>query len=440
MMRSIRGLLVSSVALPIVCASLVGAAEPNNGATTQFSEHLIRGNYNYAYGVAAADLDGDGDLDLTSADIPRKAPSLLPETKSDSTLYWFENNGHGEFQPHVIWSDEPGWFERHAIADIDGDGRLDIAIVNNRDGNVVWFANNEHPAEGPWKRSVITTKCPRAYDIVLADFDGDGDLDAATSGYTSARFTWYENPGKVASDSEWTPHNIDDQMTEARTIRAADFNGDGKIDLLGTAVGARDVPLDADPKVHGSALVWYENQFGGAGQPWKKHMIDNVSRAPIHGHAVDADGDGDLDVVMAFGMFEPMVPIDYHEIAWYENVGKGGRGQEWQRHKVGHLPCAIEAVAADLDGDGDTDIAATAWAKGDRVVWFENSGDPRDAWTMHVLKDKWPAANCLIVADLDGDGRPDIAATADDGSKFAEGALELRWWRNMGRASQSPQK
>ena len=45
-------------------------------------------------------------------------------------------------------------------------------------------------------------------------------------------------------------------------------------------------------------------------------------------------------------------------------------------------------------------------------------------WTMHVLKTDWRSANQIIIADLDGDGRPDIAAIAEHGS------YEFSWWRN----------
>jgi hypothetical protein len=223
-------------------------------------------------------------------------------------------------------------------------------------------------------------------------------------------------------------------MSEVRCIRAGDFNGDGKIDLLCAAVGAENVPADVtDPERHGSRLVWYENPGRPATQPWKRHAIDEKTRAPIHGHPVDLDGDGDLDVVMAFGMRPTLVPIERHEVAWYENVGKPGKGTEWKKHTIGELPYAFEAFAADLNGDGKIDVVATAWSKGDRVVWFENPGDPRGKWKMHVLKEKWYAANQVIAADLDGDGRPDIAATADNGSSRVPGANELRWWRNEGR-------
>jgi len=406
---------------------LLGApAAREDRQTLRFSEHLIAEKYGYAYGLAAADLDGDGDLDLTSVDV-RGKPSM-------SSLFWFENNGKGSFKRHVIAQDEPGWFERHAIGDINHDGKPDVAVVNNRDGHLVWFANNDRPAAGPWKRYVITTKCPRAYDVVLADLDGDGYLDAAVAGYASNLITWYKNPGKEGWDREWPQYIIGDKMSEARTIRVGDFNGDGKPDLLCTAVGAENVPADVtDVERHGSRVVWYENPGAPATRPWKRHVIDDKSRAPIHGHPVDLDGDGDLDVVMAFGMRSALVPEGMHEVAWYENVGKPGKGREWKKHKIGDLPYAFEAFAADMDGDSHLDVVATAWAKGDRVVWFENPGNPRGKWKMHVIKEKWFAANQVIVADLNGDKRPDIAATADNGSRYVTGANELRWWRNEGR-------
>ena len=421
---SYRFWAVVSVAALVALDIFVAQESANPKSTLRFSEHLIADGYGYAYGVAAADLDGDGDLDLTSQDILSKP--------SRSFLYWFENDGRGSFRRHTIHRDEPGWFERHAVGDLTGDGKLDIAVANNTEGHLVWFANNGRPAEGVWKRHVITTKCPQAYDVVLADLDGDGDLDAAASGWKSDLITWYENPGKGGWDDEWVRRQIDDTMKEARTIRSGDFNGDGAMDLLASAVGAENKPLEVDVKDHGSSIVWYENSGQPRSKPWKKHIIDDTSRGATHGHPADLDHDGDLDVVMALGMAREHGPEDKHEIAWYEHSRDSATKNRWKKHKIGALPFAFEAVASDLDGDGDTDVVATAWAKGDRLVWFENHGDPRGKWSLHVLKEKWSAANQVIVADLDGDKRPDIAGTADDGSRRVKGALELRWWRNEG--------
>src|SRR5947208_15891062 len=105
----------------LLWACWLNAAEPESAGPVQFTEHLIRDKYGYAYGIAAADLDGDGDLDLVSSDTTDdKTPK-----KDNGTLLWFENDGKGNFTQHIIAKNEPGWFERLAIGDIDGDGRPD---------------------------------------------------------------------------------------------------------------------------------------------------------------------------------------------------------------------------------------------------------------------------------------------------------------------------
>lgn len=307
-----------------------------------FSEHLIADNYAYAYGIAAADFDNDGDLDLSSAD-------YTPHNK----LYLFENDGAGNFRKHLIQENEPTRIERHLVGDIDGDGDLDVVIVKNLNGHVLWFENSGSPTDGKlWKRHVVTTNLPGAYDVALADFNGDGRLDVAGSSWILGnQFAWFENNGPSDSE-EWTKHMVEENVRETRTMRAADFDGDGDPDLLGTIRGIDEI-------------VWYENDQPANG-PWKKHLVK--------------------------GSFDD----------------------------------AFEATGADLDGDGDIDIVATTWRNPGRVAWFENTGDPRGEWIHHPLKENWTGANQVIVADMNGDGKPDIVACSEKTS------LELRWWKNEG--------
>jgi hypothetical protein len=383
---------------------------PEEQSTTRFSEHLIADKYAYAYGIAAADFDRNGDLDLTSAD-------YTPH----NMLYLFENDSRGKFKRHFIQKDDPERLERHMIGDVDGDGDLDVVIVKNLRGHLLWFENSGTPTDGNlWRRHVITTKLPGAYDVALADFDKDGDLDVATSSWVLGnQFAWFENNGTPA-EGEWEKHIIEKDAAETRTMRAADFDGDGDVDLLGTVRQASEV-------------VWYENRHSAGNVSWTKHLIDDKSVCPAHGNPADMDGDGDLDVVMALGFYfrpgskdlKASQAREDNQIVWYENNGLSSG--PWAKHIIGaQFDDAFEAVAGDLDGD--IDVVTTSWRNPGRVSWFENSGDPKGSWTCHLLKENWRSANQVIIADLNGDGRPDIAACAEHGS------YELGWWRNEGRS------
>ena len=406
----------------VLCSLLIAgepSAEPEPPRTIEagplkFTEHRLLCNYTYSYACVAADLDGDGDLDLTSAD-----------AEPNSNLYLLLNDGNGNFkhsfiQKYAMQEDQPIRLERHAIGDINRDGRPDIVIVDNLKWDIRWFENpGKEAITQPWKlhRVAAPKEVPGSYDVALADFDADGDLDVAASSWRFGnRFDWFENVGSPGDGSQWVRHPIEEMIAETRTIAVADFNRDGKPDLLGSA------------RV-GNQIVWYENSGKPAADPWRKHVIDAETIAPAHGHPADMDGDGDLDVLMAFGIAAPVGSNspESHQVAWYENVGKPGLGTEWKKHQIAAgFPQGFEAVAGDLDGDGDLDVVATAWSPQGRLAWFENTGDPKAVWKMHIVKSNWSNAVTVIIADLDKDGRLDIAACAE------RGANELRWWRNAG--------
>ena len=379
-----------------------------DGGPQRFEEHLLMEGFTYSFGVDIADLDGDGDLDITAAD-------ALP----NNCLYWFENNGQAEFSKHFVQRNDPERLERHTIGDIDKDGHPDIVIVKNLVGDLLWFRNSGTPADGrEWERYVINAqKIPGAYDIALGDFDNDGDLDVAASTWRlSNNFVWFENDGSPR-DGSWKMHVIDQLDTETRMIRTADIDNDGDLDIIGTA---RSAPL----------IAWYENTgqsnlTDSAGVDWVKHIIDDQSSQPIHGEIVDMDNDGDLDLVMSLGMtLGERGQAD--QVAWYENSGSPNDAS-WTKHLISKkFPGAFESCTADIDGDGDLDVISSSWGKTGGVAWFENGGDPRGSWARHTLKAGWPRANAIKVADLDQDGRVDILAGAERGSN------EVRWWRNRG--------
>lgn len=408
-------LLVSAAVWTFAWARQQPEAHATRGELT-FSEHLISKDYSYSFGICPADIDGDGDIDLVSSD-----------SREHGALYWFENDGKGNFKKHTIYAaaqsmtQELVRMERHAVADMNQDGHPDVVIVDNKAGDLRWFENDGTSRDDkPWRLHMIARgTLPGAYDVAVGDLDGDGNPDVVASSWRLGnQFAWFRNPGTIDPKNEtyWDKHLIDEDVSETRTISLGDLNHDGRLDLLGTATKA-------------GLIAWYENP-GTPDKPWSRHMVDKVGR-PAHGHFVDMDSDGDLDVVMTNGMavhlagsdVMPVIP----QVVWYENAGKPGTGTVWKKHVIGeHFEQGFEAIAGDLYGDGRMEVVATSWAMPGKIAWFENAGNPRGHWTMHMLKDNWPSANQVVVADFDGDGRLDIAAGADNHSN------EVIWWRNEG--------
>ena len=362
-----------------------------------FVEHLLADGFRYAYAISTVDLLGNGLPDIVACD-------------TGVGIYWFENVGAGEFVRHTIHEQEGEWLERHRIADINGDGKPEIVGVDNLNGSVVWFEYEDDPRErSSWSRHYISEGgLAGAYDVAVADLTGDGRMDVAASSWrTGKQFAWFENCG-----DRWVKHVIESELPETRTIHAVEIAGSGRMDLVGTASSAGQV-------------VWYENLGGDADRLWRKHIIDSSAGRVIHGNLVDMDGDGGTDFVAAVGVSgKTPEELAVQQVVWYEHEGDP-RVSPWTKHVIcERFPFGFEAVGVDLDGDGDLEVVATGGGEEGRVAVFKHRGDPRGIWDMEVIKENWSRANQVVVADLTGNGRPDIIVAAERESR------EIRWWEN----------
>ncbi|NQY92320.1 MAG: VCBS repeat-containing protein, partial [Deltaproteobacteria bacterium] len=423
---------VSSVRRPSKAVEEPEPTAVEGHRAVHFTEQLIWDGFIYNWGVQAVDIDADGFVDLTVSDARQgelKAEPFAGEAGQPtrggglSNLYWFKNDGKGNFQRRFIAENAAhGRLERHVIADVNNDGHPDVVIVDNFYSDLLWY---EHPGEKAvargdrWKKHFLTKGgMLGAEDVTVADFDGDSNLDVAAAGWRLGNhFKWFRNPGPADQKAEWSGYHIDGGFPVTRSIVTGDVNGDGRPDLLATSDAAR-------------IILWYENTRTGTEDQvvWRRHVVDLPVGRPVFGRLVDLDRDDDLDILMPFGGWTPTISS---EVAWYENTGPKADGRiPWKRHIITEdFPAGHEATTADLDGDGDLDVIATGHRPG-RVAWFENPGNPTARWRKHLLKDNWPNANQVIIADLNNDGRDDIVTCADVDSR------ELRWWRNDGQAAQ----
>ena len=413
------------VSISVTLAYLVALSPYQGFAFTEhapsplrFSERLIEDHYTYGFGMGVADIDRDGDIDITTPDASFEEGLderyWMRNPDHNASLYWYENAGDGSFEKRYIEDAFLGFelpegrghrmaylLERHDIGDIDGDGKLDIAIVVNSHGGVLIYRQGVGPDGAmTWTSFVATRELEGAYDVVLADVNGDGRLDLVTSSWRLGNgVAWFENPGHF--DGEWQKHVIDHDPVNLELVRnviAEDFDGDGKVEVAASA------------ERPGQVLLYTQGSSG-----WERQTIASID---FVSHILQADVDGD-------GEIEILAPSRAGSI----DLLKRKDGNWTTTRIIDTLTPWLSVATGDLDGDGDLDFAAVAMDKRKRrpsnqhLAWFENQGDE---WKMHIIRYEFVRGNDIRIADMDGDGRPDIVAISEEGTN------ELKWWRNDG--------
>jgi hypothetical protein len=298
------------------------------------------------------------------------------------------------FERHVVDADFAGL---HAVedADLDGDGDTDLFGAAMTASEVMWWENTDGEGGG-WAEHLVAGGFAGARSVAAADLDGDGDPDLVGAAAGSDLVAWWENTDGTALN--WVPHTVTDSFDFVIYVRVADLDGDGDPDLLGAAL--RD-----------DAIAWWENADGRAGA-WTEHRIDEAFDGARFVMAADLDSDGDPDLVGAADVGD--------EVAWWENAT--GDATAWVKHPVDSMfNGANSAHAVDLDGDGDSDLLGSADAA-DQVVWWENAGGAA-AWTRRLVDPSFDGAFSSQAADFDGDGDLDVIAAAAEGDLVA-------WWEN----------
>jgi hypothetical protein len=391
----------------------VPAATPAPNAAVLFPEFTVQEiekGLGVGYAVLPVDLNDDGKIDLVVVD-----------------------------QKRVVWYENPTWKRRTIIegqtepdnvcvaaADIDGDGKLDLALgagwrpFNTKGGGTLqWLARGKDLDE-PWSLHPIGSE-PMLHRIRFADLDGSGKPALlvgplmgrdSTQGAnwmdgTPVRLLAYRIPKDPVRD-RWVSEVIDESLhvlhnffpMPAASGKGSDIltasyegvsllSGDGehwKRRLIGS--GNQDNPKDrrgasevkqgrlkdGTPFVatiepwHGHQVVVYTPPIDPKGL-WDRRVLDDRLR---WGHAVwcaDLDGDGDDELVIGVRDNLSNKPGERWGVRIYKSVA--GHWEKWERRLVDEGGVAVEDLAvADLDGDGRPDLIAVGRASHNaRIYW-----------------------------------------------------------------------
>jgi hypothetical protein len=203
-----------------------------------------------------ADIDGDGDPDVVTR--LGKGPS----DDGAGIAVWCENLGGGKFVQHLIGK-SPEYVKDFVVKDFDRDGRLDVAMrMDSR--TQIWLQQ----AGGKWTEVLL--KHPPHEGMEAGDLDGDGDPDIILNGY------WFETPDSPAAclaaanykfhviDTAWFSQTGDWTKNSCKVV-TADIDGDGKNDVV-----------FSDSERAGFPVTWYRSKSPRVDTSWSKHPVTVV--------------------------------------------------------------------------------------------------------------------------------------------------------------------
>ena len=427
-MKVLSKYIASLFALSLACSSLHAQdpahatefrmPQPGNGPgdSTRIAFLSHRLGTDHAEGISLLDMNNDGFPDLLSG------------------AYWYQNPGAqgGEWKQHQFRtvgihnefvSDCGEW-----IVDVDHDGLPDLVTTGWISNGLWWYRNPgpEATAAGTmWKAEKITD----SFDTeggAFADINGDGKPDLALAHYNHSGVLWVD-----FSQDKPRVHHLGNRQQDGHGIGIADINGDGKADILtpygwfeqidanndkwqwhrewnlgdaGFPILGYDVNHDGKLDLiygqgHGYGLYWLEQTGTPAHRKWVRHTIDE-SFSQSHALAlIDIDGDGTPELITGKryrghsgndpGSYDPVVVYAYRlptkaqftsakAYAHMQSIELQNQTRKKSKPSSEKIPdsaadpvftrmglsvngtasAGTQFIAADLDHDGDIDIAS----------------------------------------------------------------------------------
>jgi Bacterial Ig-like domain (group 3)/FG-GAP-like repeat/FG-GAP repeat len=364
----------------------------------------------YSYSMAVADVNGDGKPDLV---VVSCGPGTACGGGIDGVVGVLLGNGNGTFQPAVTYDAGGSQTAAIAVADLNGDGKLDLVVANSYYSNTVGVLLGN--GDGTFQ-TVVTYGSGGGYpgSVAVADVNGDGKPDILVANQSSCYGC--TDSGLVGvllgnGDGTFQPavtyssggYNLYNSLA----LAVADLNGDGKLDVAVTnACG-----VDGDCYGNGSLGVLLGNG-DGTFQPAVNYGSGGV--APVSLAIADVNQDGKQDLLAANSSCPSGSTCEQGTIGVLLGNGDGT-----------FLPAVLYGTGADdadslavgdVNADGKLDLVVVNFCSssgcpipspGSVGVLLGNGNGTFQPVTTYSSGGYWGAFS-PAVADVTGDGRPDL--------------------------------
>ena len=370
-----------------------------NTISARFAEHTIATDLNGGYQVVVSDINRDG------------KPDLIAVASGMKELIWFENPG---WQRHVIVGNISGPINC-AAWDTDGDGIPEIALAHEfsndpaRSIGIVSLLKHKSDPTQPWEMIEID-RLSTSHRLRWVDIDGKGQkvlVNAPLAGeivkppdYKGSVPLVFYRPGV------WKREIISKELEGVlHGLAVSDWNKDGREDILTASF------MGVDVFSIGKRKSWERSRIvNGNPDPWPRSGSSEIAV-------------GRLGRERFLGTIEP----------WHGNqvVVYREQSKSWRRDVIdttlndGHV-----LLTADLNRDGRDEIIAGYRGQGRSAYIYSAEDSKGIRWSREILDDGGISAAGCAVADLNGDGKPDIAC-------IGTATTNLKWYENLGDTSRT---
>jgi len=381
--------------------NLNALTQPKEQVSPRFTAVRVSDFY-YGWSAAASDINHDGTMDVISGPFYYLGPSFTERHIYRASRVY---NPGVEYAPDMV----------NFSADFTGDGWPDILASDMVGGRPMDLYVNPKGEDRRWDHFRVLPTISTEL-VLMRDLDGDGKPEIIFGG--GGAYAW-AHPDPANPTAVWTSHVISGQgeRVNIHGLGVGDINGDGRQDVV--------VPAG-----------WYEQPAkGSADQPWTFHAAEFGNGGGEIG-AYDVNGDGLTDVVTSLAAHD-------FGLAWFEQK-KGAGESTWEKHEIADDFSTTNAGGvvfsephasrfADMNGDKIPDfvVGKRYWSHlenyngpdpyGAAVVYIyrtvRNPKAPGGAeFVPELVHNRSGVGSTFEVADLNKDGRPDIAVAGAYGT------------------------
>ncbi|HWP81242.1 MAG TPA: FG-GAP-like repeat-containing protein [Bacteroidota bacterium] len=276
-----------------------------------------------------------------------------------------------------------------AVGDIDGDGKPDVVVANFGSNTVSVFRNTTASGSLTFASKVDLTVGSGPYDVALGDIDGDGKLDIVTGNYSAGTISVLRNQSPVGGIS-FAPKVDSLAGSEPYSVAIADFNRDGKLDIVAANYSTLTVSVLRNQSSPGSISL--------------QSRVPFASGNGLYPVAVgDIDGDGAADIVVT-NQSDNNVSV-LRNTSTPSTISFAAR----VNFVTGTTPGGIGI--GDLDADGKLDLVI-ANRNSNTISLLRNTssiGAPSFAPKADSTTGSYPAS--VALGDINGDGKLDVVVT-----------------------------